>query len=96
VVNLVARPTSGALGIVVLPFQGASASVRNALRRAPEAVYRGPRYDMSFLEAAKLSEKEARDILRTFEVLRAQTKFRKREVRRAKHRVFLRGERVGK
>lgn len=94
VLNLLTRPASGALGLAVLPFQGLAADIQTAFRRTPEAVYRSPRFSMSFTDAAKLSETEKDEIVRCLEVLRQETQYRRRETRRKRHRLFLTGQKL--
>lgn len=94
VVNLVTRPASGVLGLIVLPSHGLANNVRTALRRTPETVYQSPRYHMSMEEAAKLSPAEKDEIVRQFEARKTETKARKWQYRSPRFRPFLTGQMV--
>jgi hypothetical protein len=94
VVNAVARPTAGTLGLFTLPAQGMAVSMRSTFRRMPKTVYRAPREDISHSESANLSSVEKERLLATYHQLVLETKTRRKTYREKRHRVFLTGEMV--
>jgi hypothetical protein len=94
VVNIATRPTSGLIGLVVLPAHGMATKVRTKLRRTADRVYQGPRHDIGIAEAAKLTSAEKDEIVRQFEACKKETKARKWEYRSPRFRPFLTGQMV--
>lgn len=94
VVNAVARPTAGTLGLFTLPAQGMAVSMRSTFRRMPKTVYRASREDTSHSEAAKLSSVEKERLLATYQRLVLETKTRRKTYHEKRHRIFLTGEMV--
>jgi len=94
VVNLVTRPASGVLGLVVLPAQGMTKTVKKAFRRTPQDVFRSPRYDMSVSQAQALSASEKNEIVAQWHSMESKqaVSLRKREGRMRRYRPFLTGE----
>lgn len=96
VLNFLTRPAAGFVGFVVLPFQGATASIKTKLRRTPEAVYETPRRHISFAQAERLTTQERNSMMESWNAVShtKAVKRRKREVAKRRHRVFLTGENI--